>query len=43
MKERPVMMNELDAIDYQIIHMLQKNARARCCSPPRRWRRGSTG
>ena len=28
MKERPVMMKKLDAIDYQIIHMLQKNARA---------------
>lgn len=28
MKERPVVMNELDTIDFQIIHMLQKNARA---------------
>ena len=28
MRERPVVINELDTIDYQIIYMLQKNARA---------------
>ena len=28
MRDKPVLMNELDSIDYQIIHMLQKNARA---------------
>ena len=27
MKERPVVVQELDSIDYQIIDMLQKNAR----------------
>lgn len=28
MREKPVITNELDAIDYEIVHMLQKNARA---------------
>ena len=28
MRERPGVINELDTIDYQIIYMLQKNARA---------------